>query len=62
MSDTGTYPKTSKLWQCPEVGLWLIGEVLIVTTSTTTQPQNGDEDEYSNVLLRHVAHQDDDTV
>ena len=35
---------------------------IIVTTSTTTQPQNGDEDEYSNVLLRHVAHQDDDTV
>ena len=34
----------------------------IVTTSTTTQPQNGDEDEDSNVLLRHVAHQDDDAV
>ena len=35
---------------------------LLVTTSTTTQPQNGDEDEDSNVLLGHVAHQDDDAV
>ena len=37
-------------------------DVLIVTTSTTTQPQNGDEDEDSNVLLGHVAHQDYDAV